>query len=266
VAIVPIALQAQLISNTLVEARIRKRIRERDSDVVRSRLTDQVDSLTDIGPCFSWISELEEECRANAIGIQVLTGAYDVVDLQAFLHSVEYALRARLHAHPSLFATGLSKCLRCFRSDEVGACLDLEWQLRVAAGDLTGEVDDPVPIQSEDIVGEPDVFSTVEVTQGTHLFGDHGCVIQTEVIAEDWLRAPVAAEWASSTGDGVQGEPTVCVGPCFAIEIMIHEIARGWWQRLRVSERTPGGRLFHSMSAGIYPGNTLDAGRISTLE
>ncbi len=105
VAVGPILLRSELLPDTLVKPGIWKRVRERNADVVGTRLANESNGLLDIAPVLTGISELEEIARADSFVVQMLTRGEHFFDLKTFVHRVEDLLRAGLHAHPDFGAS-----------------------------------------------------------------------------------------------------------------------------------------------------------------
>jgi hypothetical protein len=65
VAIGPISLGADLLLHPVEECSARQRIRERDADVIRSRIADQLYRFLNVLPLLSGVAELQEIAGAN---------------------------------------------------------------------------------------------------------------------------------------------------------------------------------------------------------
>src|SRR5262249_46826353 len=66
IAVGPVPLAAKLRLHTLIEARARKWIGERDSDIIRLRVANQRNGLLQFSPSFARIAELQEVAGANS--------------------------------------------------------------------------------------------------------------------------------------------------------------------------------------------------------
>ncbi len=74
---------------------------------------------------------------------------------------------------------------------------------RRSLSDFNGELLRPMTVQSENIVGEPEVFRAVDFLEVAHFLGDFVGGSGMEGITEDWFGAPVAAERTPAAGDQV---------------------------------------------------------------
>src|SRR5215469_11104411 len=108
---------------------------------------------------------------------------------------------------------------------KISARLNFEWKSDVSTCDLRSKLFDPMMIQGEDIIAKPDMVNAC-LFEHTHLFSHSGSSAQLEVIARDWLRAPVAAKWASSAGNHICGEVAMCIRPRHSVAFKINEIPR----------------------------------------
>ena len=110
---------------------------------------------------------------------------------------------------------------------QIAARLHLERKLRSQPLDHLCELKCPAGRKRKNIVGKPEVIGAKLVLELTHLCRDQRRRTYGEGIAVNRLRAPVAAVGATSAGDNVQREITVCAHPDFAIPRDIGKIP-GW--------------------------------------
>lgn len=126
------------------------------------------------------------------------------------------------------------------------------------SSDFNSELLRPMTIQSENIVGEPEVLRAVDFLEVAHFPGDFVGGARVEGIAEDRLGAPIAAERTPTAGDQVQRKRPVSCRPSLPIFSDIDEVARGerkagkWARRRRPLplEDLFGAHALHGSHAG----------------
>ena len=105
-AVHPVGFFPQPFTNTFVKFRSGQRVRHGHTDIVRLGFADQLNGLLDFAPGFTWISELNEEARADSVLSQSGHRPGNLADVRTFLHGIQNPLRSGFHTHPDFDATG----------------------------------------------------------------------------------------------------------------------------------------------------------------
>jgi hypothetical protein len=95
-AIRPIGLVAQLGLDPVEEFCSRERIGNRNSDIIRTSIANQVYGRLNVLPRLSLVSELQEIARPNALAPQVISSLGNLFDSRSLIHGVQNSLRPGL--------------------------------------------------------------------------------------------------------------------------------------------------------------------------
>src|SRR6185437_16019969 len=212
-AVAPMGLVAELGLHLFKEPGTRKWVRDADADVVGCSERYEFPGRDQIGELLTEIAELDEEADMDAMAAEPLSRIDQLGDPRALVHPVEHALAATLGADPRFRATGTFERGGHRLGAQVGTSLDREWHHAVIAAQALGKFVHPIAVESEDIVGEPDVVGAERVLQVTHFRGDFAGVAAAVMIAPDRLGAPVAVERAAPRSRHVEAEVTVTFQP-----------------------------------------------------
>ena len=161
VALVPVALLAELALHRVEELRARQRVRDADADVVGPRALQQVARRENVVELLAEIAEHQEEADADAFRAERAARLHDVVDAGALVHGVENLLAAALGADPDLAAAGVAKRRGHARAHQVRAQLNRERHASAALRQSGREIANPIHAEAEDVVGKPDVVGRV---------------------------------------------------------------------------------------------------------
>ena len=105
--------------------------------------------------------------------VDSVCGFEDLLDRRTLFHRIEDLLAARLRTDPDLFGTGCSQCFGgVLAHEQVRPAEALEWQRDVVLDDEFGEALDPPGLETEDVIGEPDVLDSVLIAKLDHLGHD----------------------------------------------------------------------------------------------
>src|SRR5580698_655071 len=200
-AFLPVGLAVEKLSLDLLEKlRARQRVGDAHAHIVRACCLQQLARCEDVGEFLVEVTELDEEAHPNAVRFQTRPRLLDLRHRGALVHGVQYALTAALSADPGLGAAGFGQRGRHVLAGEVGADLDGEGDARVGLAYRAREAPHPRRLETEDVVGEPDVIR-VEALLEVGELGRHRLDAALRVlVAPDGLRAPAAAERAAARG------------------------------------------------------------------
>ena len=150
----------------------RQRVRDRDPDVVGPALAHHLQRERDVLPALARIPELQEEAHLDARIVKQPRRHRNLFHARSLLHRVEDPLRAGFGTHPDRPAAGGAKRGDGPRSDLVRPQQTLERDDDVARAHLLGEPLDPTWLQSEDVVGDPQMVGLIRALQPRHLVDD----------------------------------------------------------------------------------------------
>src|SRR6476660_6968000 len=162
----------------------------------------------------------------------------------ALLHGVEHTLGTRFGAEPHGPAASPTKGAGNCGCELVGPQQTFEGNCGVALLDLVREPLDPPRLESEDVVGDPDVIRPAGLFQQRELARDTFRRPGGITLAVDWLCAPVAVERTSTCRHDVCRKVAVVRLPDGTIPIEIDEIASRQRQRVEFADELPRGRPY----------------------
>ncbi len=123
---------------------------------------------------------------------------------------------------------------------------------RVALSHFESQLGDPLRLQAEDIVREPEVIGRQRALDQGHLLGDVGRRAHGVAPAPDGLRAPVAVERAAAGGHQVEAVAAVRLPPGRAVALDVEQVPSGKGKRSGWRSGSRGRRPPHAaVGAGV---------------